>query len=89
MVGMRVGDASVSLDCRREKGACTFVLRQDGGRVPLNLVFRPRVPFRKVDEVLVEGRGADVEIVEEEAGLEVRCQFPLDPERRMTVVGSP
>jgi hypothetical protein len=86
--GLRVGDGSVSLDCRRQGTSCTFLLRQDLGRVPLNLIFAPRLSMRGVTEVRIGDEPGDVEVSEAPDGVVVRCQFPLDPERRITIVGS-
>lgn len=85
---LRVGDARVSLDCRYEGRTHSFLLRQESGRVPLNLVFRPRLPIAGVEEVRIGDELADVAIEAFHGGLEVRCQFPLDPNRRITIVGS-
>jgi hypothetical protein len=86
--GLRVGDASVSLDYRRQGPSCTFLLRQDRGRVPVNLIFAPRLPMAGVSEVRIGDEAGAVEVKHEPDGLVVRCQFPLDPGRRITIVGS-
>jgi hypothetical protein len=86
--GLRVGDASVSLDYRSQGPSCTFLLRQDRGRVPLNLIFAPRLQVNGVSEVRIGDEAADVEVRQAPDAVEVRFQFPLDPERRVTIVGS-
>jgi hypothetical protein len=88
VAGLRLGDASVSLDCRRQGPSCTFLLRQDRGRVPVNLIFAPRLPMAGVSEVRIGDEAGEVEVKNEPDGVVVRCQFPLDPERRITIVGS-
>lgn len=84
--GLRVGDARIRLDCRRDGPTLSFLLRQESGRLPVNLVFQPRLPFPGVERVLIGDDPADVEVVREGSGTALRCQFPLDPERRMTIV---
>ncbi len=86
--GMRAGEGSVSLDYRRSGATCTFLLRQEGGRVPMNLVFEPWIPFSRVDQVLLGGDRADVELQPNRGGVEIHLQFPLDPERRIRIVGA-
>lgn len=83
-----IGDALVSLACRVEGTRHTFRLFQEAGRVPLNVVFEPRLGLSRVDRVRMGDEDADVEIVSEDGGVRLRCQFPLDPERRVTIDGS-
>jgi len=86
--GLRVGDARIRLDCRRDGPTLSFLLRQESGRLPVNLIFQPRLPFPGVERVLIGDDPADVEVVREGNGTTLRCQFPLDPERRMTIDGT-
>jgi hypothetical protein len=87
MTGMRMGDVSITLECRREPREITFVLRQEGGRIPIQLVFEPHLPLARVSEVRIADAVAEVGLVPEGAGVRLSCQFPLDPERRVTIVG--
>jgi hypothetical protein len=85
--GIRMGDAIVDFEYRRESRKATFVLRQEEGRVPIQLIFEPLLPLTRVAEVRIADGIAEVEQTEEALGIRLRCQFPLDPERRVTVVG--
>jgi hypothetical protein len=85
--GIRMGDAIVDFEYRRESRKATFVLRQEEGRVPIQLIFEPLLPVTRVAEVRIADSIAEVEQTEEALGIRLRCQFPLDPERRVTVVG--
>ncbi len=79
----------VSLDYRREGSRHSFVLRQEAGRVPIQLVFEPVLPVREIFEVRIGGEPAGVQFIPERDGLRIRCQFPLDPERSMTIHAEP
>ncbi len=86
--GLRVGDARVHLTCRAHATGCTLAVAQVGGRVPLNLVFEPRLPLARVDRVEMGGEAVQVQIQEDGAGIRMRLQFPLDPARSITVHGT-
>jgi len=86
VTGIRMGDASVTLEFRREPRKTTFLLRQDAGRVPIHVVFEPLLPLDRVSSVRIADSIADVGLVPEGPGLRLSCQFPLDPERRVTIV---
>jgi hypothetical protein len=83
--GIAVGGAAVALDCRIRGPACTLRLLQEGGRLPLNLVFEPRLPLRPPVTVTVDGERADIPAEAVEGGVALSFQFPLDPERRIVV----
>jgi hypothetical protein len=92
--GVRMGDAAIRLLVRRGEGSIDFHLRQEAGRVPVNLVFEPRIRGCVVGEVRIGeapakvGRhsGTDPEGRDETL---LRCQFPLDPERRLSIQVQP
>ena len=84
---IRVGDTRIGLHCRREEGRYTFRLAQTHGRVPLNLIFEPWLPLRKVSEIRLADERVDLDVEPEGPGVRVRLQFPLDPERRLIIDG--
>ncbi len=86
--GLRLADARLDLDCRVADGLGTLRVSQVGGRVPVNVVFEPRMPLPGVRGVRLGSEPADVEIEELEGGVRLRFQFPLDPERRVSVDGT-
>jgi hypothetical protein len=91
--GLRVGDARIDLDCRITGTGGTLRVSQVAGRVPVNVIFEPRLPLAQVRGVELagdEGPGdpADVDIHELDDGVRLRFQFPLDPARRITVEGT-
>lgn len=82
---LRVGNSRVALDCRGDEGVLTFRFFQKAGRVPLNLILQLRLPSPRVERVWLGDEIVDVEEKETPAGVQLRCQFPLDPGRRMIV----
>jgi hypothetical protein len=86
--GLRIADARVRLTCRSHATGCTLAVAQVGGRVPLNLIFEPRLPLARVDRVEMGGEAVQVQILEEGPGIRLRLQFPLDPARSITVHGT-
>lgn len=80
-----VGDARVGLSCRLTEGTRRFHLFQTGGRVPLNLVFRVRVPLPAPLEVRMADEVVELPVEPLEGGSGVSLQFPLDPERRIVI----
>ena len=91
--GLRVGDARIDLDCRITGTGGSLRVCQVAGRVPVNVVFEPRLPLAQVRGVELagdEGPGdpANVDIHELDNGVRLRFQFPLDPARRITVDGT-
>lgn len=97
LAGLRVADAHLDMDCRALPGRLTLAVSQTGGRVPLQVVFEPRLPFRTVSAVHTSSDGhtrdepMDVTLEAEDATgtTRLRVQFPLDPERRLIVDGTP
>jgi hypothetical protein len=85
---LKVGDSMLTVDCRRSGTDFTFELRQSEGRTPLNVVFEPLVPLQGIDSVRIGGEVATVDQTAEGSGIRLRCQFPLDPSRILTVAGS-
>lgn len=84
--GIAAADARVSLGYERHGSTHRFQLDQRTGRVPLNLVFEPRLPMTGVKEVRVDGEPAEVEITDGPAGRTVLAlQLPLDRQRVVTV----
>jgi hypothetical protein len=86
--GLRMADARLDLDCRVQGGLGTLRLSQVSGRVPVNVVFEPRLPMVEVAGVRFGDDPADVDIEKVEGGVRLRFQFPLDPERRVSVDGT-
>ncbi len=83
--GLRVGGSQVALDCRQGRGSCSIRVFQEGGRVPLNVVFRPTVPLAPPVRVTIGGKEAEVSATPVEDGVRLSLQFPLDPERRVVI----
>jgi hypothetical protein len=86
--GITAGDARLSFRFRSEREGCEFILRQEGGKVPVNLIFEPLLPIDRVTKVWIDGEVAEVETESEEGGIRLRCQLPLDGERRIRIAGA-
>ncbi|MEX0936056.1 MAG: hypothetical protein WD013_04060 [Gemmatimonadota bacterium] len=86
--GLQVADATVEVGYRRLGTEHTFSLRQTTGRVPLNLVFEPRLPIRGIASVRIEGDAAEMEDSGDRGFSSIRCQFPLDPDREVIIVAA-
>jgi hypothetical protein len=86
--GLRVGDAGLDLEYRREGDRHTWLLRPTAGAVPLTIVLEPRLSLTAVRAVLVDGRPAEVDVVPVGARTAVRLQLPLDADRSLTVEGA-
>jgi hypothetical protein len=82
---LRMADALITLDCRAEGSSCTLSLSQTSGRVPVNVVFEPRIGLEAPLSVRIGEEEAEVRITPVYGGARVSCQFPLDPERRIVV----
>lgn len=82
-----MADTRVALGYRREGQLHTFTLRQTGGAVPANLVFEPRVPGAELVSARVDGEPAELDVFRRRGWVGTRLQFPLDPERRVTLEG--
>jgi hypothetical protein len=83
--GLRLGHGRVSLACRLEGPICTFGLFQEGGAVPINLVFQPFLPLEPPVTVHLDDREAEVTTETVDGGVRLSCQLPLDSQRRMVV----
>ena len=83
--GLRVGDATVRFEHVREGSSHAFHLVQESGRLPLNIVFSPRLPVQSVLGVEIGNAPADVALSSDAGGTRVECQFPLDPSRDIRV----
>lgn len=82
---LQVGDARMGLSCRLADGVFRFHLFQAGGRAPLTLVFRARVPLAPPLKVRLAQEVVELPVEPLEGGSGVSLQFPLDPERRIVI----
>lgn len=89
LVGLRVGDARVELDCRLTGGACRLRVRQQSGGLPLNVVLALRLPFRPPVRLRVEDHPAETSGEPTHGGTTLSLQFPLDPERSIVIEEGP
>jgi len=81
---VRVAEARVELEYRREGGVHRFRLEPLGGRVPVMAVLEPSLPFRPAT-TRVDGRTAELEVTTEGTRCRVAVQLPLDATRTLEV----
>ena len=83
---IRVGTALVHMTYEREGREHTFTVEQSEGATPINLVLKPRIRIPPTVELSVDGVAADLDWIEESAGLGwVQAQLPLDTTRKLTL----
>jgi hypothetical protein len=81
---LRVAEARIGLEYRREGGTHLFRLEPLGGRVPVMAVLEPSLPGR-VARARVDGAPADLEMSLEGGRTRVAVQLPLDATRTLEV----
>ena len=87
--GVGMAGARVTFNYRRTRGAHTFHLLQTEGGIPVNLTLRvtlESVPADSPMEVAMGGEPVEVERFTSGRNWGFQLQFPLDPERTLTVV---
>ncbi|HEX7120650.1 MAG TPA: GH116 family glycosyl hydrolase [Longimicrobiales bacterium] len=78
---LRMGDATVSLDYRRDGDRHTFRLVQEAGSVPVTLIFEPMLPARRLAAARVDGEPAELDPRPHGERMLVPVQLVLDAER--------
>ncbi len=79
--GLRLGDASLSMDMRREDGHTRFILRQDAGSTPITWIFAPRLPGTGLATAQVDGVDAAIDADLAGDRIQPRIQLPAERER--------
>ncbi len=82
---LRMGDAAVSLDYRREGDRHTFRLEQEAGAVPVTVIFEPLLPARRLVAARVDGRPAELDPRPLGERMLVPVQLVLDAERMVVL----
>ena len=77
---LRVGDAAVSLDYRNEGGRHQFVVSQERGSAPLQLILEPELPGR-LESATVDGVAAQLDPLAAGDRTRVPVQLALDHSR--------
>jgi len=85
--GIRLGDARIDLDYRREGGRHRFELSPTEGRVPATVIFEPSLPGVRPGTTYVDGQPAELAPVNEGDRLRFGVQLPLDGRRTVEVEG--
>jgi len=85
---IRVAEARVGLEYRREGRVHRYRLEPLGGRIPVMAVFEPSVPLAVVSSIRVDGAPADLDRTPEPGRIRLRVQLPLDATRTLEIEGS-
>lgn len=80
-----VGSAAITLEYRAEDAIHRFVVRQERGGTPLQLVLEPELPGARVSAATVDGEAADLEPVDAGDRWRVPVQLTLDHTRTLAV----
>jgi hypothetical protein len=89
--GIRVGDSLVRVGISRSGATYDLRILQEGGRVPLNLVFSPWLSATEVvtPTVFLDGSQVEPRLRTSAEGTQVEMQFPLDRHRAVRIVNEP
>jgi hypothetical protein len=85
--GIRLGDARIDLDYRREGGRHRFGLSPTEGRVPVTVIFEPSLIGERPGTTYIDGQPTDLALVSEGDRLRFGIQLPLDGRRTVEVEG--
>jgi len=87
VAGVRAGDSRIRLGISVSDKASELRILQEGGRVPLNLVFAPWLPTTDDSlTVLLDGSRVEPEVRAVAGGTRVQMQFPLDRPREVVIL---
>ena len=91
VAGVRVGDALVRMGIAPSAAGYELRILQEGGRVPLNLVFAPLLagPLSGPPTVLLDGSRVQPDVRTVAEGTRVQMQFPLDRPREVEILAGP
>jgi hypothetical protein len=87
--GIRVGDADVELDYRREGRHHELRLEPIRGRVPITVVLEPSLSAASPVAVRVDGRPAELDASASGSRTRFRVQLVLDSPRTVEMVAEP
>lgn len=85
---LRMGLDAVDFAYMEEDGQHTFVIEQNRGRVPLNLIFKPNLSGVEIEQIYIDGELAQLEWwAHAEVGrVATQVQLYLDQKRTVTIV---
>jgi hypothetical protein len=75
---LKVGDARLDMEFRREGSAHEFFIEQTAGKFPLTVVFEPMILAREISTARVGGVPAGLDMFQRGDRAGIRLQFPLD-----------
>jgi hypothetical protein len=85
--GVRTGEGILQLDYRREADRAVWTLVPREGSVPLTAIFRPWLPWARIQSVRVDDQEAGLDVEELGSWTRLQVQIPVDGEHTVEVVG--
>ncbi len=82
---LKVGDALIDMEFRREGSALEFAIEQTAGKFPLTVVFEPMILAGEIGRARVGDVPAGLETFQRGDRVGVRLQFPLDHAHTITL----
>ena len=88
LTGLSVGDAKLRIAIEGSEKGYELQITQEGGRVPLNLVFSPWLPAQggSPGSVLLGGTEVEADFLPVPGGTRIQMQFPLDRPRQVEIL---
>lgn len=75
---LKIGDARIDMEFRRQGSAHEFLIEQTAGKFPLTVVFEPMILAREISTARVGGVPAGLDMFQRGDRAGIRLQFPLD-----------
>jgi hypothetical protein len=87
VAGIQTGDSRIRIGIAASESTSELRILQEGGRVPLNLVFSPWLPVtNRSVTVLLDGSPVEPDVRILAGGTRVQMQFPLDRPREVVIL---
>jgi hypothetical protein len=86
--GVRTGEGILQLDYRREGERAVWTLVPREGSVPLTAIFRPWMPWSRIESVRVDDQEAALDVEVSGGWSRLQVQIPVDGEHTVEVTGA-
>lgn len=87
LTNVALGDARIDLRYQRTADQHTFRIAQSAGAIPVRAVFEPLIAASPIEQILLDGQPAKLNIVAGAGGVSTPVQLDLDYERVLVIVG--
>lgn len=86
LTNVALGDARIDLRYQRTADRHTFRIAQSAGAMPVRVVFEPLITVSQIDQILLDGQPAQLNVVSGASGVTTPVQLDLDYERVLEIV---